>query len=50
MFRTYADRDVSVIGLFQPGEIPNPSMENWLRNKETWETPASGTKRASQVQ
>lgn len=37
-------------GLFQPGEIPNPSMENWLKNKEPWETPASGTKRTSQVQ
>jgi len=33
-------------GLFNPGEIPNPSMENWLKNIEPWETPAKGTKRA----
>ena len=37
------------VGLFNPGEIPNPSMENWLKNKEPWETPASGTKRTSDV-
>jgi hypothetical protein len=24
-------------GLFNPGEIPNPTMENWLRNLEPWE-------------
>ncbi|KAJ9606316.1 hypothetical protein H2200_009277 [Cladophialophora chaetospira] len=33
-------------GLFNPGEIPNPTMENWLKNLEAWETPAKGTKRA----
>lgn len=37
-------------GLFQPHEIPNPTMENWLRNKEPWETPAKGTQRTSDVQ
>jgi hypothetical protein len=24
-------------GLFDPGEIPNPTMENWLKNIEPWE-------------
>ena len=37
-------------GLFQPGEIPGPTMENWLRNKESWESRAEGTKRVSDVQ
>ncbi|KAF2480854.1 Mss4-like protein [Neohortaea acidophila] len=37
-------------GLFRPHEIPNPTMENWLRNKEPWETPAKGTQRTSDVQ
>ncbi|KAI1626542.1 Mss4-like protein [Exophiala viscosa] len=36
-------------GLFNPGEIPNPTMENWLKNLEPWETPAKGTKRAVQL-
>lgn len=36
-------------GLFDPGEIPSPTMENWLRNLEAWETPAKGTKRTSDV-
>lgn len=39
-----------VAGLFQPGEIPNPTMENWLKNKEPWETPATGTQRTSDGQ
>lgn len=34
-------------GLFKPGEIPNPTMENWLKNLEPWETPATGTKRTA---
>lgn len=38
------------IGLFQPHTIPNPTMENWLKNKEPWETPVKGTKRQSDVQ
>lgn len=37
-------------GLFQPGDIPNPTMENWQKNMEPWETPAKGTQRQSQVQ
>ncbi len=34
-------------GLFNPGQIPNPTMENWLKNLEPWETPATGTKRTA---
>lgn len=40
---------VQTLGLFEPGDIPNPTMENWLKNIEEWETPAKGTKRTSQV-
>ncbi|KAI1851005.1 hypothetical protein JX266_003670 [Neoarthrinium moseri] len=36
-------------GLFEPGDIPSPTMENWLKNLESWETPAKGTTRTSQV-
>jgi hypothetical protein len=32
-------------GLFEQGEIPNPTMENWMKNMEKWEQPATGTKR-----
>ncbi|KAG6366280.1 hypothetical protein INS49_000456 [Diaporthe citri] len=35
-------------GLFEPGDIPNPTMENWLKNMEPWETPARGTKKTAQ--
>lgn len=35
-------------GLFEPGDIPNPTMENWLKNMELWETPAKGTKKTAQ--
>ncbi|KAK9426600.1 hypothetical protein SUNI508_00127 [Seiridium unicorne] len=35
-------------GLFNPKDIPNPTMENWLKNLEAWETPAKGTDRTSQ--
>ena len=34
-------------GLYEPGDIPNPTMENWLKNKEPWETPATGTQRTA---
>jgi hypothetical protein len=34
-------------GLFNPGEIPNPTHENWLKNMELWESPARGTKYVS---
>ena len=37
------------LGLFQPEDIPNPTMENWLKNKQPWESLASGTKRTSDV-
>lgn len=32
-------------GLFEHGEIPQPTMENWMKNMEKWEQPATGTKR-----
>ncbi|PIA94599.1 hypothetical protein CB0940_08168 [Cercospora beticola] len=32
-------------GLFEHGEIPQPTMENWMKNMEKWEQPALGTKR-----
>jgi hypothetical protein len=35
-------------GLFDPGDIPNPTVEKWLKNLEPWETPAKGTKHAVQ--
>ncbi|KAJ4397680.1 hypothetical protein N0V93_001913 [Gnomoniopsis smithogilvyi] len=35
-------------GLFDPGQIPNPTMENWLKNMESWETPARGTQKTAQ--
>lgn len=39
-------------GLFKPHEIPKPTMENWMRNMESWETKARGQegKRESDVQ
>ena len=33
-------------GLFNPGEIPKPTMENYLSNMEEWETPVEVTKRS----
>ena len=41
--------DCRTTGLFNPGEIPNPTMENWLKNMESWETPAKGTERTAQL-
>ena len=40
---------VRIAGLFNPGEIPDPTMENWLKNMEPWETPAKGTKRTAEL-
>lgn len=39
---------IPVAGLFEPGDIPNPTMENWLKNMESWETPAKGTQKTAQ--
>ncbi|TID21591.1 hypothetical protein E6O75_ATG04986 [Venturia nashicola] len=36
-------------GLFEHEDIPNPTMENWLKNMKPWETPAKGTTYQSQV-
>lgn len=40
---------IPMAGLFEPGDIPNPTMENWLKNMEPWETPAKGTKKTAQA-
>lgn len=40
--------EIIMTGLFEPGEIPNPTMENWLKNMEPWETPAKGTEKTAQ--
>lgn len=36
-------------GLFDREDLPGPTMENWLKNLEEWETPAKGTKRTAQL-
>ncbi|KAK6075354.1 hypothetical protein SCUP234_07800 [Seiridium cupressi] len=48
--RQLKDSDMTNLkaGLFNPKDIPNPTMENWLKNLEAWETPAKGTDRTSQ--
>lgn len=39
---------IIMTGLFEPGDIPNPTMENWLKSMEPWETPAKGTQKTAQ--
>lgn len=32
-------------GLFEPGSVPEPTTENWLKNKEPWEKLQDNTKK-----
>lgn len=47
-FETLLAEIIPTTGLFEPGDIPNPTMENWLKNMEPWETPAKGTQKTAQ--